>query len=42
MKKPILKRMCNPLDDDLLWIRGMDERPVLTTEAEIEKGLIRI
>lgn len=41
-KKPTLTRICNPLEDNLLWIRGMDERPVLTTEAEIEKGLIKI
>lgn len=26
----------NPLPDGLMWIRGMDERPVLTTEAELE------
>ena len=41
-KKPQLSRICNPLPDNLLWIRGMDERPRLTTEEEIEKELLRI
>ncbi|MCM1251825.1 MAG: hypothetical protein NC321_03320 [Clostridium sp.] len=41
-KKPELERICNPLQDNLLWIRGMDERPVLTTEKEIERKLIKI
>lgn len=41
-KKPQLASICNPLPDNLLWIRGMDERPVLTTEEEIDKKLLRI
>lgn len=39
-KKTQIQRICNPLPDDLLWIRGMDERPVLTTEKEINKILL--
>lgn len=27
----------NPLPDGLMWVRGMDERPVLTDEAELER-----
>jgi glutathione synthase/RimK-type ligase-like ATP-grasp enzyme len=35
-KFPVLKRKINPLPDGLLWIRGMDVEPVLTTAAELE------
>ena len=35
-KFPSLDRRINPLPDGLLWIRGMDQRPVLTTDKEIE------
>ena len=38
-QKPNIKT-CNPLPDGLLWIRGMDCTPVLTTEEEIQKTLI--
>ena len=34
---PSLTRKINPLPDDLLWIRGMDVEPVLTTLVEMEK-----
>ena len=40
-KKPKLKEVLNPLPDHLLWIRGMDEQPRLTTEKEIETTLLR-
>jgi len=36
-KFPILERKINPLPPGLLWIRGMDVNPVLTTAAELEK-----
>lgn len=39
-KKPELERICNPLDDGLLWLRSLDDRPILTTEDEIKKTLI--
>lgn len=41
-KKPELDSILNPLPDDLLWIRGMDDKPVLTTEADIDKELLKI
>lgn len=38
-KKPVLKQICNPLEDGLLWIRGMDVAPLLTTEKKIQEEL---
>lgn len=34
---PALEKRVNPLPDGLIWIRGMDREPVLTTVAELEK-----
>jgi hypothetical protein len=34
---PTLQRTINPLPDGLVWIRGMDVEPVLTTAAELAK-----
>ncbi len=34
---PSLEKKINPLPDGLLWIRGMDREPVLTTQKDIEK-----
>ncbi|MEW6600582.1 MAG: carboxylate--amine ligase [Nitrospirota bacterium] len=34
---PVLKRKINPLPDGLVWIRGMDVEPVLTTAEELKK-----
>lgn len=36
---PKLERIMNPLQDGLLWIRGMDREPVLTTRDAIEQEL---
>lgn len=36
-KFPALERRINPLPDGLVWIRGMDVEPVLTTVEELEK-----
>ncbi len=36
-KFPVLPRKINPLPDGLVWIRGMDVEPVLTTVAELEQ-----
>jgi predicted ATP-grasp superfamily ATP-dependent carboligase len=36
-KFPTLERKINPLPDGLVWIRGMDVTPVLTTAEELEK-----
>lgn len=33
---PTLEKRINPLPDGLVWIRGMDVEPVLTTRAELE------
>jgi hypothetical protein len=34
---PVLAKKINPLPDGLIWIRGMDQEPVLTTIQELEK-----
>ena len=34
---PVLDRKINPLPDGLIWIRGMDVAPVLTTREELAK-----
>ena len=34
---PALERKLNPLPDGLVWIRGMDVPPVLTTAEELER-----
>jgi hypothetical protein len=36
-KFPVLERKINPLRDGLIWIRGMDAVPVLTTVEELER-----
>lgn len=36
-KFPVLDKKINPLPDGLVWIRGMDVEPVLTTATELEK-----
>ncbi|MCI9380433.1 MAG: carboxylate--amine ligase [Dorea sp.] len=36
---PHLKKKINPLPNGLIWIRGMDREPVLTTEEKIEQEL---
>ena len=38
-KKPILNKKINPLPNDLMWLRGMDTEPMLTTRAAIDDGL---
>ena len=39
-KKPELKKILNPLPDDLLWLRSLDDRPILTTKEEMANTLI--
>ncbi len=36
---PHLKKKINPLPNGLLWVRGMDREPVLTTQEKIEQEL---
>ena len=36
-KFPTLERKINPLPNGLVWIRGMDVQPVMTTVEELEK-----
>ncbi|MDO5572628.1 MAG: carboxylate--amine ligase [bacterium] len=38
-KFPALEKKINPLQDGLIWIRGMDYQPILTTEDEIRKSI---
>ena len=40
-KRPTLNSPLNPLPDGLLWLRGMDCEPRLTTREEMNKELIR-
>ncbi|EDN71228.1 hypothetical protein BGP_3068 [Beggiatoa sp. PS] len=35
-KFPVLEKKVNPLPDGLIWIRGMDVEPVLSTVQELE------
>lgn len=39
---PSLVKKINPLKDGLLWVRGMDREPLLTTEQEMYKRLTLI
>lgn len=39
---PLLNQVINPLPDGLLWLRGMDTKPLLLTEAELEKQIIKL
>lgn len=39
---PTLEKKVNPLPDGLLWLRGMDTKPVLTTTEEIQNELIQL
>lgn len=36
---PSLKKKINPLPDGLLWIRGMDREPVLTTQDKLKEEI---
>ena len=37
---PSLDKKINPLPDGLMWIRGMDREPLLTTEDTIKQSII--
>lgn len=39
---PSLDKRINPLPDGLLWIRGMDRPPILTTKDEVAKKIISL
>jgi carbamoyl-phosphate synthase large subunit len=39
---PNLEKAINPLPDGLLWLRGMDTRPVLVNNDDFEKGIINL
>jgi carbamoyl-phosphate synthase large subunit len=41
-KAPMLDKPLNPLPDGLLWLRAMDNPPMLTTMREIEKSLMNM
>jgi hypothetical protein len=36
---PKLKKKINPLEDGLMWLRGMDTRPLLLKQGDIEKSI---
>ncbi|MFY0604274.1 MAG: hypothetical protein JXQ93_10010 [Flavobacteriaceae bacterium] len=39
---PKLKQKINPLEDGLLWLRGMDTKPLLAHEHDFENQLIKL
>lgn len=39
---PTLKKRINPLPDGLLWLRGMDTRPLLMHESELKSNLLSL
>jgi len=41
-RHPNLKNKIDPLADDLLWLRSMDEKPILTTSESIFDKLIQL
>lgn len=41
-KKPDLDKTIDPLPSDLIWLRGMDCEPVLTTTEKVNKGIINL
>ena len=41
-RMPNLEKKINPLKDGLVWLRGMDTEPVLSTIEEVDRELIRL
>lgn len=41
-RRPELPRICNPLEDGLLWLRAMDVAPRLTNREEMKKELVEV
>jgi carbamoyl-phosphate synthase large subunit len=39
---PDLAKKINPLPDNLLWLRGMDTKPVLMKPGELESHIINL
>ena len=39
---PKLEKKINPLPDGLMWLRGMDYKPVLSNEQEIKNEFISL
>lgn len=39
-KKPSLSKILNPLPDNLLWLRSLDDRPILTTMEKMRSEII--
>lgn len=39
---PVLEKRINPLPDGLLWLRGMDTKPMLFRQGEIEKNIANL
>ncbi len=37
---PVLEKKINPLPDGLLWLRGMDTKPMLTNDKEMHERII--
>lgn len=41
-KLPTLKKKINPLPDGLLWLRSMDSLPLLTTQDQMDKAMVKV
>lgn len=41
-EKPHLENNINPLPDGLVWLRGMDTEPVLSTMEQFDKNIIKL
>ena len=41
-EKPDLKNVINPLQDGLLWLRGMDTLPKIFKSDEIEQEILHL
>lgn len=41
-KMPVLEKKINPLKDGLIWLRGMDTEPRLTTMDDVNKEMIQL
>lgn len=41
-KFPSLDKKINPLPDGLMWMRGMDTKPMLVTESDMQKNIIEV
>jgi carbamoyl-phosphate synthase large subunit len=39
---PKIKNNINPLPEGLLWLRALDEHPILTTKEKIDASMLKL